>query len=163
AAWALFGILACALGVWFGFGLPTALYPELEYPRVVAVASAPGLPAETMDVTLTRPIEELATGVPGVQRVRGRSIRGPPEISISFEPSPDVEVGFQRTNSRLAALRAELPAGPSVQTERITAASLPVVSLAVVGGESSAALKDYVLYQLRPRLAQLPGIGRIKI
>jgi CzcA family heavy metal efflux pump len=163
AAWALLGTLACALGLWFGVRLPAALYPELEYPRVVVVASTQGQPAETMDVTVARPIEEVATSVPGVQRVRGRSIRGTAEVSIYFEPSTDVEVGFQRINSQLAALRSELPPETSVQSERITAASLPVVSLAVVGGESPVALKDYVLYQLRPRLAQLPGIGRVKI
>jgi CzcA family heavy metal efflux pump len=163
AAWALLGAVACALGLWFGIALPTALYPELEYPRVVVVASALGQPAETIDVTVTRPIEEVASAVPGVQRVRGRSIRSAAEVSIFFTPGTDVEVGFQRINSQLAALRGELPTGTSVQAERITAASLPVVSLAVVGGESSASLKDYVLYQLRPRLAQLPGIGRVKI
>jgi multidrug efflux pump subunit AcrB len=142
AAWALLGLTACGLGLWFGARLPTALYPELEYPRVVVVASAPGQPAETMDVTTTRRIEETLSSIPGVQRVRGRTIRGAAEISVFFEPSADVEVGFQRINSQLAALASELPASTSVQTERITAASLPVVSLAVVGGQSPAALKD---------------------
>ncbi len=162
-AWTLLGLSACGLGLWFGVQLPTALYPELEYPRVVVVASAAGQPAETMDVTTTRRIEESLSSISGVQRVRGRTIRGAAEISVYFAPNTDVEVGFQRVNSQIAALSAELPAGTSVQTERITAASLPVVSLALVGGLSPAGLKDYALYQLRPRLAELPGIGRVKI
>ncbi len=162
-AWAFCGIGLCAIGVWLGLRLPVGIYPEVTYPRVVVVASLLGQPVETLDVTVTRPIEEAIASVPGVRRVRGHTIRGATEISILFDPRADVELGFQRINAELAALRGDLPAGTDVVAQRITAASTPVVSFALLGSADPRRLREIALYELRPRLAGLRGIGIVDV
>ncbi len=163
AAWAVVGVGLCLIGFVLGGRLPRAIYPEVVYPRVTVVASSAGQPAEVLDVAVTRRLEEAVAAVPGVVRVRGRTIRGAAELSVLFDPSADVEVGFQRINSELAGIRGDLPSGTDVVSQRITAASTPVVTFALIGGASAAALRDVALYQLRPRLAGLPGAGLIEV
>ncbi|MHB1846957.1 MAG: efflux RND transporter permease subunit, partial [Deltaproteobacteria bacterium] len=127
-AWAFCGVGLCALGLWLGLRLPVGIYPEVTYPRVVIVASLLGQPVETLDVTVTRPIEEAVASIPGIVRVRGHTIRGAAEISVLFDPRADVELGYQRINAALGAIRGELPQGTDLVSQRITAASTPVVS-----------------------------------
>jgi multidrug efflux pump subunit AcrB len=54
--------------------LPSGIYPEVEFPRIVAVAQSGDLSPRLMMIAVTRPLEEARARVLGVRRVRsGRS------------------------------------------------------------------------------------------
>jgi multidrug efflux pump subunit AcrB len=77
------GLAALALVVAGGlaaFALPSAIYPPLQFPRIVVVAHAGTLPPSSMSLIVTRPIEQAIMTVPGIGRVRSKSIRGGAEI-----------------------------------------------------------------------------------
>ena len=48
--------------------LPSSIYPPLEFPRIVIVAHSGTLPPQSMSLIVTRPIEQVIMGVPGVRR-----------------------------------------------------------------------------------------------
>src|SRR4029434_7757402 len=58
------------------FTLPSGIYPPLQFPRIVIIARSGTLPPQSMTLTVTRPIETAVMEVPGIRRVRSRSIRG---------------------------------------------------------------------------------------
>jgi len=74
--------------------LPSSIYPPLEFPRIVIVAQSGTLPPQSMSLIVTRPIEQVVMAVPGVRRVRSRSIRGAAEISAQFAPGTDMVVAL---------------------------------------------------------------------
>ena len=49
--------------------------------------------------------------VPGVRRVRSKSIRGASEISAQFDPSTDMVVALQMLQNRVAEITGDLPIG----------------------------------------------------
>ena len=51
------------------FRLPSNIYPELNFPRIVVLVHAGDLAPDTMLLTVTRPIEEQVSTVLGVRRV----------------------------------------------------------------------------------------------
>ena len=61
--------------------LPSSIYPPLEFPRIVLVAQSGTLPPQSMSLIVTRPLEQVVMAVPGIRRVRSRTIRGATEIS----------------------------------------------------------------------------------
>ena len=76
-------LVAAALVVAGGLAavsLPSSIYPPLEFPRIVVIAKSGTLPSQSMTLTVTRPIEQAVMEVPGIRRVRSRSIRGAAEI-----------------------------------------------------------------------------------
>jgi len=79
----LVGLLSAG-GIYAALRLPSAIYPELAFPRVLVVAEGSSLGARQMLFSVTRPIEEAVSIVPGVMRVRSRTIRGATEISVTF-------------------------------------------------------------------------------
>ena len=159
--------LAVALLVIAGRSCPTALprglYPELSFPRIVVVATLADATADIVLRNVTRPLEEALPPVLGVQRVRSQTIRGAAEISLQFEPDADMVAALQLVQARLAEVRGELPAEATLVAERVTPTSFPVLTLNVDGAVPPAQLRDVALYQVRPALSRVPGVGPITV
>src|SRR5207249_7851558 len=80
--------LVSVAGIWAGVELPSAIYPELNFSRIKIVAQGSSLGARQVVFSVTRPLEEAVSVVPGVTRVQSHSIRGASEIAITFAPAP---------------------------------------------------------------------------
>ena len=73
---ALLAIVLAISGGMAALALPSGIYPPLQFPRIVVVAHSGTLPPQSMSLIVTRPIEQVVMAVPGVRRVRSKSIRG---------------------------------------------------------------------------------------
>ena len=104
------GLLAVA-GFVAGLGLPSSIYPRLEFPRVVIIGHSGTLPARAMMLSVTRPLEQSVMEVPGIRRVRSTTFRGATEISAQFEPSTDMVVALQQVQGKVDDERPSLPDG----------------------------------------------------
>ena len=159
----LIAIALVVAGALSAFTLPSSIYPPLEFPRIVAIVKSGTLPANSMMLTVTRPVEQAIMEVPGIRRVRSRSIRGAAEISAQFDASTDMIVALQQVQNSLAEVRGELPADAEVQVERLTPAVFPVFILSMTGSLPTAELNDYATYVVRPEIARVPGAGKIEV
>ena len=155
-------VLLCVAGIWSALRLPSAIYPELQFPRIAVVAEGSSLGARQVVFAITQPIEEAVGVVPGVTRVQSRSIRGASELSVTFSPSTDMAYALQQTQARVNQVRNDLPAGLNVQVERLSPAVFPIVSYNLEGGSPST-LYDIARYQIRPVLSRVPGVGRVDV
>ena len=159
-------LVAAALvlsGAFAALSLPSAIYPPLQVPRIVIVAHAGALPPQSTSLIVTRPIEQAIMAVPGVRRVRSKSIRGGSEISAQFDPSTDMISALQMVQNRIAEISGDLPAGPELQTERMTPAIFPVFILSITGALPTADLYDYANFVMMPEIARVPGAGVIQV
>src|SRR5512135_1193641 len=99
------------------FQLPSNIYPELNFPRIVVLVKAGDLSPDTTLLTVTRPIEEQVSTVLGVRRVRSRTIRGGSEISVFFADNMDMQQALQLVQARVNEVRGVLPAGTDLEIE----------------------------------------------
>ena len=113
--------------------LPSALYPELSFPRISVVATLADASSEVVVRNITRPIEEALVPLLGVRRVRSKSIRGTCELDALFDSDADMVLALQLVQARLAELKSELPADATLSVERITPTSFPVYTLNLDG------------------------------
>ena len=111
------------------FQLPSNIYPELNFPRIVVLAHTGDLAPDAMLLTVTRPLEESVATALGVRRVDSKTIRGNTEISILFRSDMDMQYALQLVQGRVNEARSSLPADTELQVERITPAVFPVLSL----------------------------------
>jgi CzcA family heavy metal efflux pump len=154
--------LLSAGGIYAALRLPSAIYPELAFPRVLIVAQGSALGARQMLFSVTRPIEEAVSIVPGVTRVRSRTIRGGSEISVTFADDTDMAYALQQTQARVSSVRTSLPADVELEVERMTPSLFPILSYNLEGGDP-ATLYDIGRYQLKPLLSRVPGVGRVDV
>jgi CzcA family heavy metal efflux pump len=154
--------ILCAGGLWAALRLPSAIYPELQFPRITVVAQGSALGARQVVFAIARPIEEAVGVVPGVVRVTSRSIRGASEVSATFAPNTDMAYALQQTQARVNELRGDLPAGLDIVVERQSPALFPIISYNLEGGDPTT-MYDIGRYQIRPLLARVPGVARVDV
>lgn len=145
------------------FQLPSNIYPELNFPRIVILAKSGDLAPDAMLLTVTRPIEESVSTTPGVRRVNSKTIRGNAEISVLFQPDTDMQYSLQLVQARVSEARATLPQDAQVDVERVSPAVFPVLSLILNGNVPDADLRDDAYYILRPLFSRVPGVGTITV
>ncbi len=73
--------VACFFGAFSLPALPSALYPEVVFPRVIIVGTLPGASARTMQLSVTRPVEEGVTSILGVRKTSERRSKVPLSVS----------------------------------------------------------------------------------
>ncbi|MDP9203771.1 MAG: efflux RND transporter permease subunit [Gemmatimonadota bacterium] len=154
--------LLSAGGIYAALKLPSAIYPELAFPRVLVVAQGSALGARQMLFGVTRPIEEAVSIVPGVTRVRSRTIRGSTEISVTFVDNTDMTYALQQVQARVNQVRTSLPAELDIEVERMTPSLFPILSYNLEGGDPTT-LYDIARYQLKPLISRVPGAGRVGV
>jgi CzcA family heavy metal efflux pump len=155
-------VLLSVGGVWLARSLPSAIYPELLFPRITVVAEGSSLGARQVEFSVTRPLEEAVSTVPGVTRVTSKSIRGAAEISVTFAPSTDMQVALQLVQTRVSQIRNVLPSEVNVEVARLTPSLFPILSYNLEGTDPST-LYDIARYQIRPIISRVPGVGRVDV
>jgi CzcA family heavy metal efflux pump len=145
------------------FELPSNIYPELNFPRVVILAKSGDLSPETMLLNVTRPLEEASSTVLGVRRVRSKTIRGNSEISVLFNSDMDMQYALQLVQARVSSTRGAMPPDTQIEVERLTPAVFPVLTLILNGNVPDADLRDDAFYILRPLISRVPGVGIINV
>jgi CzcA family heavy metal efflux pump len=158
----LTAVLAAA-GLLTAFSLPSDIYPPLVFPRVLVIGHSGMMPARTMMLTVTRPIEQALLEVPGIRRVRSKTFRGATEISAQFDPATDMIVALQQAQGHVAEVRQSLPADLDLTVERLTPAAFPFFSVNLTGPLSAADLYDYGFFVMRPALSRVPGVGTVEV
>ncbi len=155
--------LLSAVGLVSMWRMPSGIYPEVAFPRIVVIAETPGLAVKDVEISVTRPIEEAVSVVLGVNRVRSKTVRGAAEISIDFVPGTEMVQALNDVRGRIAEIGMQLPAGSSLITERQTPSVFPIISFVVTGGHDPAALYDYAYYDLRPRISRIPDVSYVTV
>ncbi len=145
------------------FRLPSNIYPELTFPRVVILVHSGDLSPDAMLLTVTRPIEEQVSTVQGMRRVRSRTIRGGAEISVLFTSDADMQQSLQLVQARVNEVRGALPPDTEIEVERLTPAVFPILSLVLNGNVPGADLHDFATYNLKPWFSRVPGVGRVEV
>ncbi len=157
--------LLCVAGLYAGWQLPVAIFPQTDFPRVVIIVDNGEAPASQTLVAVTRPIEEAMNGIPGIARIKSKTARGSSEISLYFDWGVDVVQVLQLVQARLSQLSSTLPPTATIRNvERLTFAVFPVSGYSLTSDKRDpATLRDIATYIVRPQLARLPGVAIVGI
>jgi len=155
--------LLVAAGAFSAFRLPSNIYPELTFPRIVILAQSGDLSPQNMLLTVTRPLEEAGRAVLGARRVSSKTIRGGAEISVLFNPDMDMQYALQLAQAQISEVRGQLPPQTEVSVERITPSTWPILMMILHGAVPASDLRDYAYYDLRPIFSRAPGVARVDV
>ncbi len=158
-----FALLVLA-GVFAALQMPVALFPHIDFPRVVVSVEAGDRPVDRMVLEVTRPLEVALRGVPKVRTIRSTSSRGAAEISLGFDWGTDMVVAALQTQAAVNTERSALPAGAAFEVRRMDPTVFPTLGLSL----SSTVLSDVEItniarFQLSPALSTLAGVAKIVV
>ncbi len=161
----LFLLALLALGgILASLTLPVALFPQVEFPRIVINIDAGDRPAERMVKQVTIPVEEAVRSVPGLKGLRSTTSRGSADIAVNFGWGLDMVSAMLQVESAVNQVLPTLPAGTSFQVRRMDPTVFPVMAYSLTSDRLSLVqLRDLAYYQLRPLLSTIAGVARVKV
>ncbi len=109
-----FAVIALVLGVVIVGGVSLAhldvdAFPDTTPVQVQVNTNAPSLLPEEVERQITFPIEQVISGLPGLQQLRSISKFGFSQVTVVFEDGIDIYFARQLVGERLATV--ELPSG----------------------------------------------------
>ena len=159
----LLAVLALA-GAASALRLPVALFPHVNFPRIVVSVDAGDRPAEQMVVAVTRPVEQAVRAVPGVRRSAPPPAAAAPSYPSTSRGALTWPLALQQVDSAVNQALPSLPAGTSFTARRMDPTVFPVAAYSLTStSESPVQLRDIAKYQLLPLLSAIDGVARIGI
>jgi hydrophobic/amphiphilic exporter-1 (mainly G- bacteria), HAE1 family len=147
--------------------LPIALLPSFQPPVVSVTVNYGNVAPETMESTVTRPIENAVSRVSGIDYLQSNSFTGQTVVRATFKFGTNINVAATDIQQQVARAATSLPNDPLLQPAQIQKAdpnSIPVVRLSVT--DQTRPLRDlYDLFnnQLADEFAGVAGVGSVSV
>ena len=153
-----------AVGIYLALTIPVAVFPEVDFPRVVVGVDNGVAPIDQMLVTVTRPIEEALNSVQGLEKVQSITSRGSDEIDLFFSWKVDMFQTLALVNAALAGVQSSLPPTAKVTANRLTFAAFPIMGYSLTSDTvPQTKLWELATYDLKPRLNRAAGVSSIVV
>jgi HAE1 family hydrophobic/amphiphilic exporter-1 len=139
-------------------------FPDVEFPIVTVTTILPGADPESIERTVTEPLEEALNTLPGLDTLRSINVDNVSQVVVRFDLERNVDVAAQDVRDRVQATLSRLPR--EIQTpvvEKFDIGAIPVATLAFsapVPIERLTKLADDVV---KPGLQQIPGVGSVTL
>lgn len=151
-------------GIAASFKLPVALFPHVDFPRVVVSLDAGDRPVEPMTQNITIPAENAIRQVPNISNIRSVTSRGSAEISVNFDWNVDMSMATSQVNQAIGQLLPNLPAGVQVNVRRMDPTVFPILAYSLRSDTMSQSQLRVLAYkQLRPMLTTVTGVSHVEV
>ncbi len=165
-AWVV-SILIMLAGLLAVLTLPVAQYPAIALPQVSIKATYPGASAETLDTSVTQPIEQNMNGLDGLLYMTSKSeSSGTAQVDLTFAAGTDPNIAQVQAQNKLQLAMPLLPI--EVQQQGVTVGKGRTTFLMVVafisedGSMTGGEVGDYVTSNIRDGLARVSGVGQLQ-
>ena len=161
----LFIVVAlCFAGVYAGMTMPSSVFPQTDFPRVVILIDNGVIPGDEMMATVTRPVEEAMKNIPGTTNIRSTTGRGSAAVNVFFDWKTDMIEAEQYVLGRLAQIRNTLPPAAAIQVHRLTFTAFPILGISLTSETRSRTdIWETARYDIYPRFLRLNGVARINL
>ena len=162
----LMAVMVCLLLGFIAFTeIPVDLMPEVNYPTLSITTDYEGVGPEEIETLISRPLEQIVSAAPGVERVTSTSSEGRSSVRIEFVFGTDIEVAADEVRSRLDRGRRTLPDDiepPTIFKFDVT--QFPIMFLTVATDEMDPReLRMFTEKNILYRFERIKGVGQVRI
>ncbi len=161
---AMMSLTVIVLGVLGYRRLGTDLYPDVSFPFVTITTVYPGASPEDIEESVTRPIEDAVSSIPGIKTVFSWSREDVSMVFIEFQLSVALGTGVQNVRDKVGVAQGQLPLGARAPViAQYDVSAQPVLVFSAASADDPIALREKLDDQVRPRLEQLDGVAAVRI
>ena len=142
--------------------MPINLFPNVDFPVVTIQTQYNGADASTVETKVTDKIEEVVSGIDGIDKLMSTSYEGLSVVTIQFELFKDLDVATNDVRDKIGTLI--LPDETEKPSVKKLGASGAVISLFVATKKNdTTALMRLADEKLKPKLQRIQGVGEVNI
>ena len=145
--------------------LAVRLIPNVDEPIVTVSTSYPGANARVIESQITKPIEDVLSGIEGVDFIRSISRAENSQVSVRFTLTRDPDSAASDVRDRVARARGALPEeanDPIVQKQEADAR--PIIYLAFSSDRHDLMdIADIAIRLVKDRIQTIPGVAEAQV
>ena len=162
----LMAVMVCLLLGAIAFTeIPVDLMPEVNYPTLSITTDYEGVAPEEIETLISRPMEQIVSAAPGVERVTSTSSEGRSSVRVEFVFGMDIDVAADEVRSRLDRGRRTLPDDiepPTIFKFDVT--QFPIMFLTVATDAMDAReLRMFTEKNILYRFERIKGVGQVRV
>ncbi len=144
--------------------IPLVLLPAVDNPALfISVPYANATPAQVQE-SITKPLEEALSTIPGVQRMSSNSASDGAWIQLRFGFDRDVDVLRAEVREKIDQVRNDLPDDvENIWIRNFSTEDIPVLFAAISSTRDLRASYDFLDLKLKKPLERIPGVGEVNI
>lgn len=145
--------------------LDTDEYPEINAPIVVVSIPYPGASPDVVEREVIDPIEEVISGISGVDKITSNALDSFGNILVEFVFAKDPQTASQEIRDQISSIRNDLPAEMEEPVlTKVDPSDEPIVSLTLSSaGLGSGELTRMADPDITRRLRAIQGVGQVSI
>jgi HAE1 family hydrophobic/amphiphilic exporter-1 len=143
--------------------MPSALFPNIDFPIVTVVTNYPGAEAATIESQVTDKIEEAISQIGGVDSITSTSSDGISVVSVVFFLERDIDEAANDVRDKVSAVvlpkDARLPL-----VSKLDIGAAPVITIFLTAKKDN--IQELMLFadeKVKPSLQKINGVGAINI
>ncbi len=160
---ALVTVAVALLGVVSLGSLRQELIPSISFPAAAVIGVYPGASPQVVEQQVTTIVEGAVLGVDGVDQVTSTSSSSLSATTVMFRYGTNVTTAVAELRGALENAASQLPDDVDPQVLAGSLDDLPVVQLAVSGGDDTAALQKSVDEVLVPELEDVANVRTVAV
>jgi hydrophobic/amphiphilic exporter-1 (mainly G- bacteria), HAE1 family len=141
------------------------LFPKVEFPVITIVSVLQGADPETMETTVTDPIEEAVSNISAIKTLRSTSSDSVSQVVVEFELEKNIDVAYQEVLAKIGTVRSDLPKDlEDPVVEKFDIDSAPI--LAAVVSSDHMSIRDLTHLAdktIKERLQRVSNVGQVKL
>ncbi len=150
---------------WFSYtDMPVELFPKIDFPFVVVQTVYPGSSAESIEIDVTKKIEDVVNEISGVRHIQSESREGYSLVVVEFELEVEGAIATQDVREKIATIRADLPEDieePIISQWDMDAQA--IMSITIAGRRPPREVTQLVKDKIKPRLESISGVGSVRL
>ena len=145
--------------------IPVDLMPEVNFPTLSITTDYEGVGPEEIETLISRPMEQIVSAAPGVERVTSTSSEGRSSVRVEFLYGMDIDVAADEVRSRLDRGRRTLPdeiEPPTIFKFDVT--QFPIMFLTVATADMDPReLRMFTEKNILYRFERIKGVGQVRV
>jgi multidrug efflux pump len=156
-------IIVAGVAAWFA--LSVREYPDVDSPVVSVVTIYPGASPETVEATVTEPLERVMNGIEAIRSVQSTSAFGVSSIDVEFEAGRDIDLASTDVSNAVQRALGQIPdEAERPMVMNAGANTRPIIGLCVSGENYNPVdLTDLADRLVKTPLQLLPGVASVMI
>jgi HAE1 family hydrophobic/amphiphilic exporter-1 len=161
----IFGLLAI-VALYLVSDIAIDMFPEVDRPVLTVTTSYTGAGPETVEKTITKPLESQLVNLSGLSSISSTSSEGSSTITLEFDYGSDLDAKTNDIRDRIDRVRRRLPdeaATPLIS--RFDSNSMPILRIAVQSSSERTPneLRRIAVDSVQERLEQVDGVASTNV
>lgn len=156
-------VLVIVLGIVSFMRMTPDLLPNMDFPYIVIVTTYPGQTPETVETTVSKPLEQASSIIDGVKQVTSTSSENYSLVMIEFEDGTDMNTATVDVRGSLDSISEKWPDGVGAPNMIKANPNMMPVAMAAVNYKDKdiSDLSDYVSNDLMSKLQGIDGVASV--